>query len=93
MKVFWCYYKTDDEWGCYVIAPTHNKAKSLFHEWYLRDIGGWDDYTDIRCFKKMVIAEGLGLEPQVLDDPDDPLLKELGLRYITYEEYEELYGW
>ena len=90
MNVYWCYYK-NNEWGSYVIAPTHNKAKAMFQEWYL-NTGGYGDYTDIRCVRKMKLADCLNLKPQMLDEPDDPLLKELGLRYATDEEAEELYG-
>ena len=76
MKLYWCYDSTNDEWGCYVIAPTPSKAKVLFHKWY-----GDVDYTDVRCNQCMKLPEGLDLHPQVLDDPDDPLLKELGVKY------------
>lgn len=87
MKVFWCYYK-GNEWGSYVIAPTHNKAKAMFHEWYMGTVVR--SYIDIRCYRKMKLADCLNLKPQMLDDPDDPLLKELGLRYATDEEMEAM---
>jgi hypothetical protein len=82
MKVFWCYFP-DFEWGCFVIAETPGKAKSLFFEWY-----NWTDYceyTEIRCFQEMKLPDCLALQPQVLDDPDDPLLKELGLKYAEVD--------
>ena len=91
MRVYWCYFVNDDEWGCYVIAPTRGKAKSLFllHTNLLCD----GDYTDIRCRQMMKLPEETNFWPQVLDDPDDPLLMELGLRYATYEEAEALGLW
>lgn len=45
MILYVCYYKNED-WCCYVAAPTRGKAKHLFNEWYG---DGW--YTDVRAQK------------------------------------------
>ena len=45
MTLYVCYYKNED-WCCYVAAPTRGKAKHLFNEW-----GGHGWYTDVRTQK------------------------------------------
>lgn len=78
MFLWLCWY-ANDEWCCYVIAPTRGKAKSLFHNYWYE---GW--YTDVRCCK---VKEAPGME-QGIYDMDCPELEALGVRYRD-EEMEE----
>lgn len=32
MALWFCYYLPDDDWGCYVIADTRGRAKSISDE-------------------------------------------------------------
>ena len=81
MFLWWVQYDKD-EWGCFVIAETRGKAKVMFWR-YFHD--GWEEYTNIRCYKRKQ-ADGHG--PGILDATDDPLLAELGVRYFTQEEMD-----
>lgn len=71
MFLWLCWY-TNDEWCCYVIAPTRGKAKSLFHNYWDE---GW--YTDVRCCKVKEAHEAR----QGVYDMDCPELEALGVRY------------
>ena len=93
MKVYWCYFVNDDDWGCYVIAPNRGKAKALFLEHSKWSYSVYGEYTDVRCRQMMKLPEGTNFWSQVLDSSDDPLLMELGLRYATDEEAEALGLW
>ena len=77
MYLWQCWY-ANDEWGCYVIAPTRGRAKSLFQDYWDE---GW--YTDVRCRK---VKEAPGMD-QGIYDMDCPELEALGVRYL--EETEE----
>ena len=83
MTLYVCYYKNDD-WRCYVAAPTRGKAKHLFNEWYGH--GWYTDvwYTDVRAQK---IKDCPGT-PEGVYDMDCPELEKLGVRYLTEEEME-----
>ena len=73
MTVFlWCCWYANDEWCCYVIAPSRGRAKSLFQD-YWRD----GEYTDVRCCK---VKEAPGMD-QGIYDMDCPELEALGVRY------------
>ncbi len=79
MTLYLCYYKNDD-WCCFVAAPTRGKAKHLFNEW---DGHGW--YTDVRAQKVKDCPD----TPEGVYDADCPELEKLGVRYLTEEEMEE----
>ena len=80
MYLWLCWY-VNDEWVCYVVAPTRGRAKSLFHEHFRGTIYG--EYTDIRSCK---LKPADGFKEAVLDD-DFPELEKLGVRYATEEEW------
>lgn len=83
MKVFWCFYDSQwGEWGAYVVAESRGKAKSIFYGNYKED-GEW---IDIRCHKVKDISDDIKITPRILDEPGDPMLKKLGLKYRE-EEY------
>lgn len=83
LKIYCCWFVKDDEWGCYVIAPGRGSAKAIFYR-HFKNEGEWND---IRCVKvKKDIPDGVAIEPQCLDLPDDPLLEVLGLEYVDLEE-------
>ena len=75
------YYLSD--WGCYVIAPTRGKAKRLFHECWKQD----GDYCDVRG-SKVKSADGY---PEGVYDTDCEILTELGVHYMTQEEWDALW--
>ena len=43
MSVFYCHY-TGEPWGYYVISPSHQMAKTMFHNWIKNDCFGKTDY-------------------------------------------------
>ena len=69
------------EWGSYVIECTRGKAKARFYRYY--SYFEYMGYTDIRCVK---IKPADGYDPALLDEDDDPKLKELGVKYADVEE-------
>lgn len=73
MYLWLCWY-ANDEWGCYIVAPSRGKAKYLFQEY-------WDEgeFTDVRARK---IKEAVGFREAVLDT-DCPELEALGVYYLT----------
>ena len=75
MKVFWCCFVKDDDWGSFVIAESRDKAKVLFLHSF-RDCG---EYIDVRCRKIKDVPDDIS--PGCLDLPDTPILKKLGLEY------------
>ena len=77
MKGVWCYFLKDDNWGSFVIAENHSKARNIFFHSF-RDRG---EYIDVRCRKIKDVSEDIAIEPRCLDLPDDPMLKKLGLKY------------
>lgn len=82
MFLWFCWFCDDDDWGCYVIAPTRGRAKALFfgHWCYV----GYEEYTDVRAQK---IKRADGFQEAVLDD-DSKDLEALGVRYMTEKEVE-----
>ncbi len=82
MYLWTVYYKNED-WCCYVIAPTRGRAKFLFQDYWREG-----EYTDIRLNK---VKEANGYREGVYD-MDCDVLRELGVRYLTEEEWEERYG-
>lgn len=85
MYLWICWFRNDDYWDCYVIAPTRGRAKSLFFEYFKGD--GFCDgtYTDVRAQK---IQEAQG-RLEGCYDVDGPVLEALGVRYRTEAEMEE----
>lgn len=79
MFLWQCWY-ANDEWCCYVIAPSRGRAKSLFQDYWREG-----EYTDVRCYK---VKEASGMEPGVYDI-NCPELEGLGVRYRD-DETEEL---
>lgn len=71
MFLWLCWY-ANDEWCCYVIAPTRGKAKWLFQNYWREGF-----YTDVRCRK---VKEAPGMD-QGIYDMDCPELEALGVRY------------
>lgn len=67
----WCCWYDTENWCCYVIAPTHGRAKSLFHEYWREG-----EYADVRCFK---VKKADGMEEGVYD-ATWPGLEALGVR-------------
>lgn len=70
MFLWCCWYETEN-WCCYVIASTHDRAKSLFHEYWREG-----ENTDVRLFK---VKEAPGMEEGVYD-ATWPGLEALGVR-------------
>lgn len=79
----WTVYYKNEDWCCYVIASTRGRAKYLF-QYYWRN----GEYTDIRLNK---VKEANGYREGVYD-MDCDVLRDLGVRYLTEEEWEERYG-
>lgn len=82
MYLWTVYYKNED-WCCYVIAPTRGRAKFLFQDYWREG-----EFTDIRLNK---VKEANGYREGVYD-MDCDVLRELGVRYLTEEEWEEQHG-
>lgn len=78
MFLWLCWY-VQDEWGCYIIAPTRGRAKSLFHDYWAGTLYG--EYTDIRATK---IKAADGYEESVLD-MDCETLAALDVHYSEEE--------
>lgn len=68
------------EWGCYIIAPTRGAAKAMFHDYWNLD----GDYCDVRG-SKVKPADGY---PKGVYDIDCEILTELGVHYMTQEEFD-----
>lgn len=79
MTLYVCYYKNDDDYCCYIAAPTRGKAKQLFTEW-----DGHCLYIDVRTQKIKDCPD----TPEGVYDDDCPELEKLGVRYLTEEEME-----
>lgn len=79
----WTVYYKNEDWCCYVIAPTRGRAKYLFQDYWKEG-----EFTDIRLNK---IKEANGYREGVYD-MDCDVLRELGVRYLTEEEWEEQYS-
>lgn len=84
----WTVYYKNEDWCFYVIAPTRGRAKYLFQYYWENDCWGHGEFTDIRLNK---VKEADGFREGVYDDDCD-VLRELGVRYLTEEEWEERYG-
>lgn len=83
MFLWMCWFDCDDEWCCYVIAPTRGKAKAMFLDAF--DCG-WYDFTQVRS-RKVKPAEGFAAQ---VCDMQCPELDALGVRYLTQEEIDLL---
>ena len=70
----------NEDWCCYVAAPTRGKAKHPFNGW-----DGHGRYTDVRAQKVKDCPD----TPEGVYDADCPELEKLGVRYLTEEEMEE----
>lgn len=80
MKLYLVYFR-DQEWGCYVVAPSRGRAKSLFYEYWR-----WDgEYTDIRCRKLKSVDQ----KDEKLYDTNCPELEAMGVSFRGLEEEEE----
>lgn len=83
MFLWFCRFFDNDDWGCYIIAPTRGRAKAMFFgDW---GYGGYGEYTDVRAWK---IKSADGFQEAVLDD-DCKDLEALGVRYLKEEEMED----
>lgn len=80
MYLWWVNYY-GEEWGCYVIAKTRGKAKLMFGSYF-----GTGEWNDIRS-TRLKVANGYAAA--LLDDADDPRLKELGVKYVDPDEMED----
>lgn len=80
MYLWLCWFRYDDDWGCYIIAPTRGRAKSMFYDYW--QYTGYGEYTDIRSIK---IRRADGFQEEVLDT-DCKELEALGIRYRTEED-------
>ena len=81
MFLWKCYYK-DCEWCCFVTAPSRNRAKSIFHDYWSFEVLA--DYIDVRCCK---IKNADGYKESLYDD-DCKELKSLGVSFDK-DIYEE----
>lgn len=79
----WCMRYCTSDWCCYVIAPTRGKAKMLFHEYWKLE----GDYCDVRGSK---VKPADGYQECVLD-VDCEILSELGVHYMTQEEWDAIF--
>lgn len=77
----WNVWYAGDEWCCFVVAHSRGRAKALFQDYWREG-----EYTEVRCRK---VKEAPGAEEGVYD-VDCPALEELGVRYLSEEELEEL---
>ncbi len=71
MRVYFCRFVNDDEWGSYVVAGHSGQAKAIFYRRF-KDEGEWND---IRCCKVKEISDDILIAPQCLDTPGAPVLK------------------
>lgn len=88
MFLWKCWFSGDNDWCCYVIAPTRGKAKAMFFDWEKEMIFSWnhDDYVNVRS-RKIKPAEGFAAQ---VCDMQCPELDALGVRYLTQEELDAL---
>lgn len=83
------HYKYDircQKCGCNVTVRNNTTIYSGHKKARENAIKAWNRRADIRCVK---IKPADGYEPAVLDDADDPRLKELGVKYVDPDEMEE----
>lgn len=78
----WLVRYEGDEWCCFVIAQSRGRAKALFQDYWREG-----EYTEVRCRK---VKDATGSEEGVYD-VDCPVLEELGVRYLSEKEQEELW--
>jgi len=79
------------EWVSFVFAEREGLAKSAFKKEYENYVDWGIDYVDIRAFLKGKTDKVT--ETTVVDDPQHPLypiVLELGCRYASLEELEEM---
>lgn len=79
MYLWICWFRNDDDWGCYVIAPTRGRAKSMFFKHFKDQWFYVQWYTDVRSQK---VKEAPGQQEGIYD-MDGPVLEALGVRYRT----------
>jgi hypothetical protein len=81
----WLMRYAESDWCCYVIASSRGRAKMLFHEYWRSEFCG--DYCDVRGSK---VKPADGFDEAVLDI-DCPILNELGVHYMTQEEFDVIF--
>lgn len=77
MALWFCYYLPDDDWGCYVIADTRGRAKSIFHRGYASDYTSSRSYTDVRAHR----LKDVYFSDEAIFEGNCPELAVLGFRY------------
>ena len=74
------------EWGCFVFAPSRNRAKVLVAEHFN------EDYIHLRC---KTLKKGINMDQcLIVDCPEDTgydLVLKLGFHYPTQEEIDSYY--
>lgn len=73
-------YPSDNEWSCYIISTTRNRAKNEVAKWF--DL----DYADMRC---RTIKKDVGNKEMIIDTPDADgydIVLASGRKYIEKED-------
>lgn len=84
MALWYCCYLPDDDWGCYVVADTRGRAKSIFHQRCVSDYTSLRSYTDVRAYR----IKDVTILNETIFEEDCPELEALGCRYLNDETIE-----
>ena len=81
MNLYSVFFK-DEEWGCFVVARSRGRAKSIFYTYYRTELGGLAEFTDVRCYKLKSVDQ----EQEKVYDMDCPELEAMGVHFADEEE-------
>ena len=84
MNLYSVFFK-DEEWGCFVVAPSRGRAKSLFYQYHRTELGGLAEYTDVRCYKLKTVDQ----QVEKVYDQDCPELEAMGVAFDPFEEEDD----
>lgn len=76
MALWFCCYLHDNDWGCYVVADTRGRAKSIFQR-CVSDYAITGSYTDVRAYRLKDVI----FSDEAIFDENCPELAVLGFRY------------
>ena len=84
MSLWFCCYVPDDDWGCYVVADTRRRAKSIFHRWRVSNSTNYGSYRDVRVYR----IKDVPIINKTVFKEDYPELEALRNRYLNDETIE-----
>ena len=84
MNLYSCFLK-NEEWGCFVVAPSRGRAKTLFYNYAKIELGQYVEFTDVRCYKLKIVDQ----QEEKVYDMDCPELEAMGVHFANEDEWED----